>query len=314
MAIQYHPIIQTLKTEFSYHADVLRLDLIDEEVSGNKWFKLKHNIEKALDEGKDTLLTFGGTVSNHIAATAAAAKKYNLKSIGIIRGEAPLVLNSTLLKAQENGMYLHFISREFYSKKNEDEVRNELKNQFGDYYLIPEGGNNIEGVLGSTEILKPDWKYDYVLCACGTATTYAGMVLSEGLNQKIVGISVLKGTNLLPAQTQKTLEDHFPESVLKISGNEELEKNAIEENCITNTYAFKGFANYDKELVDFKTNFEQRYGMPLDYVYTNKLMYAAFDLMKKNKLKEHTRILLVHSGGLQGNKSFEERYHLTPTL
>lgn len=314
MAIQYHPIIQALKTEFSYYTDVLRLDLIDEEVSGNKWFKLKHNIEKALEQEKDTLLTFGGTVSNHIAATAAAAKKYNLKTIGIIRGEAPRVLNSTLLKAQANGMRLHFVSREFYSKKNEAEVRNELKNQFGDYYLIPEGGNNIEGILGSKEILNPDWKYDYVLCACGTATTYAGMLLGAGLSQKIIGISVLKGVNLLPAQTQKMFEEHFPESTVRINGNEELEKNTVEENCITNTYAFKGFANYDRALVDFKTEFERSSGIPLDYVYTTKLMYAAFDLMEKNKLKENARILLLHSGGLQGNKSFEERYHLMPTL
>lgn len=314
MAIQYNPIIQGLKTEFSYHVDVLRLDLIDEEVSGNKWFKLKHNIEKALQEGKDTLLTFGGTVSNHIAATAAAAKKYKLNSIGIIRGEEPATLNSTLHRARENGMTLHFISRELYSKKNETEFRDNLRDRFGNYYLIPEGGNNIEGVLGSSEILKPDWKYDYVLCACGTGTTYAGIVLNAGLNQKVVGISVLKGVNLLPAQTQGMFEEHFPERALRISGNEALEETTVEKNCITSAYAFKGFANYDKELVDFKTDFERRYAIPLDYLYTNKLMYAAFDLMKRNKLKKGARILLVHSGGLQGNSGFEERYHLMPTL
>lgn len=314
MAIQYNPIIQALQTEFTYHTDVLRLDLIDEEVSGNKWFKLKYNIEQAIQESKNTVLTFGGAFSNHIAATAAAAKKYNLKSIGIIRGEESAARNTTMLKAQANGMHLHFISRELYSKKNDTEFRNKLKDQFGNYHLIPEGGNNLEGVLGSMEILKPEWKYDYVLCACGTATTYTGMLLSAEVNQKTIGISVLKGLNLLPTQTQKVLNEHFPEKELEISGNEELEKSTVEKNCITNAYAFKGFASYDKELGDFKANFERRYAIPLDYVYTTKLMYAAFDLMAKNKLKENARILLVHSGGLQGNTGFEERYHLIPTL
>ena len=310
--IPYHPIIQHLDTEFNYHLDILRLDLIDEEISGNKWFKLKRNIEEARLLGLKTVLTFGGAFSNHIAATAAACKKYELKAIGVIRGEETADLNETLSRAKQNGMRLHFVSRETYAHKTETEFQDSLKQKFGDYYLVPEGGNNKEGVLGSKEILSSEWEYDYILCACGTATTFAGVLLSAKRKSKVIGVSVLKGENLLPSQTQEFIRAYFPDEKITLLGNEELEKDCIENNCITNTYCFKGFAKYDKELVDFKSDFERKYAVPLDYLYTNKLLYATFDLMAKNKFKKDARILVIHSGGLQGNKGFEERYHLRP--
>lgn len=324
----YNPIIQTINLPCNYKVDVLRLDKLHEKISGNKWFKLKYNLQKALEQHIDTIITFGGAYSNHIAATAGACKLYNLKSVGIIRGEET-VLNPTLIEAKENGMQLEFVSRELYSKKTDAAFINELKKKHGNYYLIPEGGNNIEGVLGCTEIIKQEWNYDYILCACGTATTFSGIVSSVGANTKVVGISVLKGEHKLPKDVKLFLENfkrHCDEgnnlallkdgfyakkaylNDVKINGNDELDKEIISQNCITSNYSFNGYANYYQPLIDFKMEFEKIYSIPLDYVYTNKLFYGAVDLMSKQKFKKNSKILLIHSGGLQGNKGFEERF------
>ena len=255
--ISYEPIIQNLILESSHQVDILRLDLIDQEISGNKWFKLKRNLEKAKAENYVTVITFGGAFSNHIAATAAACKKYNLKCIGVIRGEEGDALNPTLLKAKENGMTLHFLNRELYSQKNEDSFHVYLENNFGKHYLIPEGGNNKEGVLGCTEIMKPEWEYDYIFCACGTATTYAGLLANKADAQRVIGISVLKGENKLPAEAEKYLEILLPDKKRRIAGNEALEKEFLEEDCIINNYAFKGYAKLDATVVDFKKTLNQ---------------------------------------------------------
>ncbi len=160
----YNPTIQKLNTPFDYKLDVLRLDMLHESISGNKWFKLKYNLQKALDakaerHPEQTVITFGGAYSNHIAATSVACKLFGLKCIGIIRGEEKS-LNPTLIEAIKNGMQLDFVSRDAYSKKNEIEFKNYLQTKYGNHYLIPEGGNNFEGVLGCTEIIKSEWAYD----------------------------------------------------------------------------------------------------------------------------------------------------------
>jgi 1-aminocyclopropane-1-carboxylate deaminase len=301
------PIIQTLSCEQPFQVDVLRLDLIDKEISGNKWYKLTYNLAKAIEEKHTTLITFGGAHSNHIAATAAMIKKAGLQSIGIIRGEEE-VENPTLKKATENGMILHFVSREFYREKNEPVFSDYLNQHFGRHYLIPEGGNNTLGMLGCTHILKDEFDYDYILCACGTGTTFAGLVASCKTTSTVIGINVLKGTNQLPDDVMKLLKESHKSTSIK--GNEELLNEKIENHCITNTYCFSGYAAYDQELIRFKTEFEKHYLVPLDYVYTNKLFYAAFDLIKNNKFKPTSKILIIHSGGLQGNVGFESRYQL----
>lgn len=310
----YHPIIQTIQKESCYSIDVLRLDLIHPEISGNKWFKLKRNIEKAKKEKHNTLLTFGGAFSNHIAATASACKLFGLKCIGIIRGEEPKDLNPTLQKAKENGMYLHFVSREVYHEKNTIAFQNYLTETYGKHYLIPEGGNNEEGVLGCLEILNPDWHYDYVFCACGTATTFTGILAGSIPTQKIIGISVLKGENALAKDAESMVSDLLKNNTIQIKGNEAFDKSEIEESCISNNYCFNGYAKFDSRLIDFKNNFEASYKIPLDYVYTNKLFYAVFDLIDQRKIKISSKILVVHCGGLQGNEGFEKRYHLMPNL
>jgi 1-aminocyclopropane-1-carboxylate deaminase len=311
--IPYHPIIQHLPAITTYHVDVLRLDLIDAEVSGNKWFKLKRNIEKALAGNFETIVTFGGAFSNHIAATSAACKKYKIRSVGIIRGEETLPLNPTLLAARENGMHLHFVKRDLYSQKWEDQFKEMIEATYGRHYLIPEGGNNREGVLGCTEILNDACDHDFIFCACGTATTYAGLLASSKPHQAVIGISVLKGKNTLPEEAEKLLKSIGSQKIT-VDGNEKLNEPLLMDSCITNRYCFKGYAGFDAEVVKFKYQFENAHQIPLDYVYNDKLVYAVFDLMEKKKFKPGARILMVHGGGLQGNNGFERRYQLKPTL
>lgn len=306
----YEPIIKTLPLDSDYQLDVLRLDLLHPEVSGNKWFKLKYNIASAILQNKKTIITFGGAFSNHLAATAAYCQLTDLKSIGIIRGEETQELNVTLLKAKTNGMHLHFVNREFYSKKNDAEMELYLLEKFGEHYLIPEGGNNVEGIKGCMEILHPNWDYEYVICACGTATTYAGLVLGAKPHQMVVGISVLKGENKLVSETNELLHKVSPNNKIVIHSNEEVNKDCIATNCIINNYCFSGYAKFDKALYEFKNKFESENAIPLDYIYTNKLFYAVFDLIKNKKFSPKAKLLVVHSGGLQGNQGFETRFGL----
>ncbi|PBQ31710.1 1-aminocyclopropane-1-carboxylate deaminase [Sphingobacteriaceae bacterium] len=312
--ISYNPIIQTLTVDSTLHLDVLRLDVLHEHISGNKWFKLKRNLDEARVKKLETILTFGGAFSNHIAATAAACKELKFKSIGIIRGEEKDICNPTLKQARENGMQLHFVSRELYAQKEELFFQKYVEDNFGDCHIIPEGGNNVQGLLGCKEILKAEWHYDYIFCACGTGTTFAGILSSKKPGQVVVGISVLKGENKMTKDVERLLRSSEVLSNKRIRGNEILEKNILDEDCILNTYAFKGYAKYEQHLADFKTMFESVNNFKLDHVYTTKLFFAVFDLLAKEKLRQNSKVLLIHSGGLQGNKGFEERYHLIPSL
>ena len=260
---------------------VLRLDQLHKDVSGNKWFKLKYNLEQAQLENKNTILTFGGAYSNHIAATVAACKLAGLKSIGIIRGEESSVANSTLSIAKEKGMQLVFVSREEYKQKTEILYLQNLQEKFPYAYMIPEGGDNALGQKGCEEVLSNSTStYDLIFCAYGTGTTFKGIAKSLLPHQELVAINVLK--------YEATCE------LLKSS--------------INNEYHFGGYAKHTHELLKFKTWFETTYHIPLDYVYTAKLMYAVFDFMKQHKFSKEKKILIIHSGGLQGNRGYEERY------
>lgn len=287
---------------------MLRLDLIDPEISGNKWFKLKYNLEQARLQGINTILTFGGAFSNHIAATAATCKRFGLQSVGVIRGEEST--NPTLIEAKKNGMKLHFVSREQYTRKEEVDFQAQLQMRFGDCLIIPEGGSNSEGMKGCMEILPPNLDYDYIFCACGTGATYSGLFRAKASKSKLIGISVLKGENKMPQEVERLLHSFGTGTAVKIYGNEVLQKEIIQEDCILNSYAFKGYARYEAQLVDLKKEFESIYKIPLDYVYTNKLMFGVFDLVKQKKLPSGSKLLIIHSGGLQGNKGFEELYDL----
>jgi 1-aminocyclopropane-1-carboxylate deaminase len=282
---------------------MLRLDLIDAEISGNKWFKLKLNLENALKSGKKTILTFGGSSSNHLLATAAACRNLKLNSIGIVRGESGQD-GYTMKHVEMLGMEIHRVKRDRYLLLQQNVSY--LKDLFGEVYVIPEGGANQAGMEGCTEILEKVVGYDYILCAVGTGTTYAGLVKSAKPGQVIVGISVLKGKNCLPATVQSLLEEcNFH---IAIAGNEVLEHRYIDQHCIINNYAFGGYAKFHKELLQFIDQFYLEQNVPLDHIYTAKAAFAMQDLIARTKIPGGASVLIIHTGGLAGNHDFEDRY------
>lgn len=262
---------------------ILREDLIHPIVSGNKFRKLKYNIEEAQQLKSIALLTFGGAFSNHIAATAAAGKLVGLKTIGIIRGEElqdNYTENETLKYATSCGMHLHFISRADYKLKDTEGFINKLKIKFGDFYLLPEGGTNQLAVKGCTEILNTiHIKYDYICCSVGTGGTLAGLIEASGNNQKTIGFSALKGTFQSLEISKYTSKTNFE---------------------IRDDYCFGGYGKIDSVLVRFINEFNLKFNIPLDPIYTGKMLFGVTDLINKGYFKENSRILAVHTGGLQG--------------
>ncbi len=292
--------IQHLPVYKGFQIDVLRLDLLHPLYGGNKYFKLKYSIEKA---GPRTVLTFGGAHSNHIYSTAAYCHELKLKCVGVIRGEENSIEDSpTLQFAKQHGMHLYFVSREKYRDKKA--LHEELKNEFGDLYLIPEGGNNEEGTKGCSEILNNVPFYDYVFCACGTACTYTGILSSAKRDQKIIGISVLKGENRMIDEVNANATKFGFERIA------ECKDGKLDHSTILDDFHFGGYAKHTQDLLNFKHNFEKQHKIPLDYVYTSKLFFAVCDLINKGVLQEK-KILIVHSGGLQGNLAYEKRYGMT---
>lgn len=270
---------------------IKREDMNHPYISGNKWWKLKYNLEEAKKLGKNTLLTFGGAYSNHIYATAAAANELGLKSFGIIRGEETLPLNQTLAFAKSKGMVLHYVSREDYRKKHEPEFIKKLHDQFGDFYLIPEGGTNAFAVKGVAELarqLENETDFDYVCSSVGTGGTLAGMI--EGLTQskKIIGFSSLKGGEFLREEIRKYTDK---------KGNWKL----------LHDYHFGGYGKTTLELMTFIKSFQTRTTIILDSVYMGKLLYGIYDLVTKNYFGSGSKIIVLHTGGLQGTKPHHEK-------
>jgi 1-aminocyclopropane-1-carboxylate deaminase len=262
---------------------IKREDFIHPFVSGNKFRKLKYNLIQAKAEDKKVLLTFGGAFSNHIAAVAFAGKEQGFKTIGIIRGEEiinKIEENPTLKFAQENGMEFEFISREEYRQKSENAFLEKLKEKFGDFYLIPEGGTNELAIKGCQEILTPeDAVFDYVCCAVGTGGTISGLINSALPHQKILGFPALKG-------------DFLQDEIRIFAENENW-------NLITD-YHFGGYGKVNLELIKFINTFFEENKVPLDPIYTGKMVFGVMNLIGKKYFPEHSNILLIHTGGLQG--------------
>ena len=274
---------QTLDLPFPVQLTVKRLDLIHPQISGNKFFKLKYNLIEARQLGLKQMLTFGGAYSNHIAATAYAAQLFGFKSIGIIRGEelAHKPLNPTLTTAQQLGMQLVFVSREKYRQKNNHDWIDELTQHYPNTYIIPEGGTNELAIQGCQEILTTEDlnHYDVICCAVGTGGTITGLINASSPQQEILGFSALKGDFLQQDVSQLTHKSNWK---------------------ILDDYCFGGYAKTTAELLSFINNFEQQYRIPLEQIYTGKMFYGIFDLISKGYFKENAKILILHSGGLQG--------------
>ncbi len=271
---------------------IKREDQIHPYISGNKWWKLKYNLLEAKKQGFNKILTFGGAYSNHIAATAVCAYLEGIESIGVIRGEElNPYSNETLQRASSNHMKLHFISRTTYKDKTSIAFINKLKSIYGDFFLIPEGGTNDLAVYGTEEILsEATQSYDFIVVPAGTGGTAAGIIKSAIENQQVLVMPVLRDKSLL-----NTIEQL---SQRKTGTNWRL----IED------YHFGGYAKWNMELINFINEFKQKNGIPLDPIYTGKMMFGLFDLIKKNYFRTGTKILAIHTGGLQGISGFNNRY------
>lgn len=268
-----------------------REDLIHPFVSGNKYRKLKYNIAEAKKKQHKSVLTFGGAFSNHILATASAAKENGLQSIGVIRGEElannleeTLKTNFTLQKAHELGMEFYFIDRATYRDKSTLLFKEKLKSKFGDFYLVPEGGTNDLAIKGCEEIItENDIQFDFLTTCVGTGGTISGIINSSSETQTVLGFPALKGD---------FLENEIAQYVKKQNWK------------LVNNYHFGGYAKYNEELIHFINQFKTQFQIPLDPVYTGKMMFGLFDLIKNDYFRVGTKILAIHTGGLQGIKGF----------
>ena len=272
-----------LPDELGIELQIKREDRIHPEISGNKYRKLKYNILEAKKLGFKKLLSFGGAFSNHIAALAAAGREFDFKTIGIIRGEelqGKINDNPTLKFAQSCSMQFKFVDRTSYREKNSKEFIENLKKEFSDFYLIPEGGTNTLAIQGCEEILnKEDSCFDFICCSIGTGGTISGLINSSNPNQLILGFPALKG-------------DFFKKEIVKFTDKSNWE--------LITDYHFGGYAKVNKALIDFINEFKMETNIHLDPVYTGKMMFGIRDLIKKGFFPKGSKILAIHTGGLQG--------------
>lgn len=272
-----------MPNNFGVELYLKREDKIHPFISGNKYRKLKYNLIESQNKKHDTLLTFGGAYSNHISAVASAGKEFGFKTIGVIRGEEladKISENPTLSVAQNCGMQFKLISREVYRTKTTSSFINTLKNELGNFYMIPEGGTNELAVKGCEEIfIEEDKTFDIICCPVGTGGTISGLINASEPHQKILGFPALKG-------------DFLQKEIGKFTAKSNWE--------LVTDYHFGGYAKINSTLVEFINRFKQEYNIPLDPIYTGKMMFGIFDLIKKGYFKKGAKILAIHTGGLQG--------------
>ena len=279
-------ICNPLHNSMEISVDVLRLDLIHPAISGNKWFKLKYHIDAALRENKKGILTFGGAYSNHLVATAVACNKNNLSSTGIIRGEESFPENDSIRQMKANGMQIIFVNREEY--KNKEALAKDYIASNQGYYYVPEGGQSAEGIKGASEILslaKND--YTHIISAVGTGTTLAGLINASTDHQQIIGICSLKVADTHPNEIELFIQFNTSKNNYSIMYD----------------YHFGGYAKKTDQLIAFMNELYKNEQIPTDFVYTGKMFFAVDDLIKQNIFPPGSKLLLVHTGGLQGNRS-----------
>ena len=278
---------QFLTSFHGFEIFLKREDLLHSTVSGNKFRKLKYNLLQAQELGHNTLLTFGGPFSNHLTATAAAGKMMGFKTIGVVRGEEERKLNPSLQFCQDQGMILYPISRSDYRQKHLPELMMQLKNKFGVFYPLPEGGTNSLAVKGCKEILtEGDASFDVIACSGGTGGTLAGLIESVLPHQKVMGFSALRNQNLAVEISKWTSKKNW---------------------SINHDYSFGGYAKVSLSLIEFINTFNKNFKTPLDPVYTGKLLFGIFDLIKNKKWSSGKKILIIHTGGLQGIEGMNQK-------
>lgn len=282
-----HPILD----EKSIRLFVKRDDLIHSEIMGNKWRKLKYNLLEAERLEKDSIITMGGAFSNHIYATAAAGKEFGFKTIGVIRGdELNENSNVTLRFAAKKGMELHFVDRNKYSELRGNQ---ELLNEFSpDSYILSEGGTNSLAIRGCHELVAEiPMNFDLIALPIGTGGTFSGVLSGVNESQTVLGVSSLKGDFII---------DEI-DKLLSVNG-------VNRKNYTINIdYHFGGYAKISNELVDFINWFKEEFSISLDPIYTGKCFFAVWDMINNDKFEKNLKIVLLHTGGLQGILGFNRK-------
>lgn len=278
--------------------DILRLDMANLPIGGNKYYKLKYNLEKMKAAGIKTVLTFGGAFSNHICTLAIACSEFDISGISVIRGEDDRK-NPILNYARSLGMQLYFITREEYKNKETTEFLRQMKKRFGDFFHLPEGGTNSNAVKGCSEILSGrENVHDLIFCPVGTGGTLAGLISTPGLTSRVIGVSVLRG------------EDQHTEKIKCLLKENEIINSNWE---IDTRFHLGGYAKYNPELIDFITWFQNEFGILADPVYTGKMFYSIFHLIDNNYLSTDKKIMAIHTGGLMGWEGWQYRFeHQSP--
>ena len=282
---------QTIDFSQDFRIEVKRFDRIHPTINGNKWFKLMFNLEEMKRRGAKQLVTFGGTYSNHIYATAAAAKEFGIHSVGIIRGEEPKNYSPTLMFAKECGMELCFISRSDYEERNSEEMKVWVHETWESAFLVPEGGANYLGMNGAMQMVdKEDFNFSNWLVAAGTGTTAAGLLVKSKPHQKVWIYSALKGEQYMRNEIRNKLIYFFHD--------EAAADEVLERAVVFSEETFGGYGKFNAELIEFIQKMNSNHQLPLDVVYTGKLMHAFF---VQNKKPNEGSVLMFHTGGLQGN-------------
>lgn len=280
--------------------DLLREDLIDPEIPGNKWRKLRYHVQAAISHEHSALLSFGGPWSNHIDALSAIGARLGMHTIALIRGPEPPGGSETLERARSRGAEVQVLSRSAYALRHDSGFIADILRQWGPVYIVPEGGSGPEGVRGCMEILGTHTqKYDVIACSCGTGTTLAGLLLSLSSNQKLLGFSAVGKGHYLVGNILKMVSGMLD----KRFGVKEGEWN-IE---LATEFAFGGFARVKEPLLEFMRGFYLREGIRLDPLYTGKMMFGLARMIEAGHFAPGTRILAVHTGGLQGIAGIERR-------
>ena len=282
-----HPILKEKEIQLFVKRD----DLIHEEIMGNKWRKLKYNLQEAKNLGASTLLTLGGAFSNHIYATAAAGTEFGFKTIGIIRGdELNSESNETLRFGSSKGMELEFVDRSTYSELREYPDR--LKTKYPDCYILPEGGTNKLAIQGCKEMVEEiDIDFDAIVLPIGTGGTFCGVLDGVKGSQNVIGISSLKG-------------DFVKEEVKKMIDQYQIKN----KNFTVNTdFHFGGYGKTNRDLIDFINWFKEVFDISLDPIYTGKSFFAVWNMINSDKFEKNLKIILLHTGGLQGILGFNRK-------
>jgi 1-aminocyclopropane-1-carboxylate deaminase len=301
IGIEHLPVYQGVNLQ------LLRLDALDPEISGNKWFKLRHNLNQAREQKHKRVLSFGGCYSNHLHALAAAGQRFGFDTVGIIRGEEPKQYSPTLHDLRRFGMHMKFVSRTQYRQKTSAEFLVQLNEDFGDFYLIPEGGSNALGVLGCEDIVASVWAHqtvrpNYIVLACGTGATMAGVISGTAGRAYVIGVAALKGAQFLEKNVLDLLEEKFSVNKSRLQKEIPLSKDNNDHPYwhIEYDYSFGGFAKISPILTQFMLRFRQETGVLLDPVYTGKMMFAVYDMIARKVIPSGANVLAIHTGGLQG--------------